>query len=60
MMIRKSLLAALLLCATALPSQAEGPIRSTAKGVVKGTTEIGQGVVQGTAQALVGALSKAP
>jgi hypothetical protein len=50
-MIRKSLLAALLLCATVLPSQAEGPIRSTAKGVVEGTTEVGQGVVQGTAQA---------
>jgi hypothetical protein len=50
-MIRASLLAAVLVAATVLPSQAEGPIRSTAKGVVKGTATVGQGVVQGTAQA---------
>ena len=50
-MIRTSLLAAFLVAATVLPTQAEGPIRSTAKGVVKGTATVGQGVVQGTAQA---------
>jgi hypothetical protein len=43
-MIRISLLAALMLAVTALPSYAEGPVKSTAQGVAKGTKEIGQGV----------------
>jgi len=46
-----SLLAAFLLAAMVLSSQAEGPVKSTLQGTVKGTKEIGQGVVQGTAQA---------
>jgi hypothetical protein len=48
MMMRVSLLAALLIAAAALPSQAEnGPVQ----GAVQGTKTVGEGVVQGTAQA---------
>jgi len=43
-MIRTSLLAALLLAVTAIPSYAEGPVKSAAQGAVQGTKEIGQGV----------------
>lgn len=48
-MIRMSLLAALLLTATASAAQAEptGPVQGT----VQGTKEVGQGVVQGAGQA---------
>jgi len=46
-MIRSSLLAALFLAATAMPSLAIEPV----KGVVKGTKTVGQGVVQGVGQA---------
>ena len=53
-MIRTSLLAAFFVAATVLPAQAEGPIKSTAKGVAKGTKAVGQGVVQGTAKAGMG------
>jgi hypothetical protein len=51
LMIRASLLAVLLLAATAVPSFAEGPVKSAAQGVVQGTKDVGQGVVQGAGQA---------
>ena len=50
-MTRISLLAVFLLAAMVLPAEAEGPVKSTAKGAVQGTKEIGQGIAQGTAQA---------
>jgi hypothetical protein len=40
MTIRASFLAALLLAATALPLRAEGPVKSAAEGVVKGTATV--------------------
>jgi len=46
-MIRTSLLAGLILAATALSAQAVEPV----KGAVKGTKEVGKGVVQGVGQA---------
>lgn len=46
-MMRISLLTALFLAASTLPTLAEGPVQ----GVVHGTAEVGQGAVQGTAQA---------
>jgi hypothetical protein len=45
-MIRTSILAALMLAVAAIPSYAEGPVKSAAQGAVKGTKEIGQGVGQ--------------
>jgi hypothetical protein len=59
-MIRMSLLAALLLSATASASQAEpsGPVQGTkevGQGVVQGAGQAGQGVVQGTATVAKGA-----
>jgi hypothetical protein len=50
-MIRTTFLAALLLAATAIPSVAEGPVKSAVKGTAEGAKEIGQGVVQGAGQA---------
>ena len=44
-----SLLAALLLAAATLPSQAQTP--GPVQGTVRGTAAVGQGIVQGTGQA---------